>query len=38
MGSLQRAVANGILGNQDFLGKLPITIGEYKIGTGLSLK
>nr|MCU0239853.1 glycoside hydrolase family 3 C-terminal domain-containing protein [Pyrinomonadaceae bacterium] len=38
MGSLQRAVANGITGKQDFYGQLPITIGEYKLGTGLSLK
>jgi beta-N-acetylhexosaminidase len=38
MGSLQRAAANGITGTQDFVGKLPITIGEYPRGTGLSLK
>lgn len=38
MTSLQRATANALMGNSDFYGKLPITIGEYKIGTGLSLK
>lgn len=37
MTSLQRATANAIVGKQDFLGKLPITIGQYKIGTGLKL-
>jgi beta-N-acetylhexosaminidase len=38
MPSLQRATANAILGNQDFYGKLPITVGSYPRGTGLSLK
>jgi beta-N-acetylhexosaminidase len=38
MGSLQRAAANGIAGTQDFSGKLPITVGSYPRGTGLSLK
>ena len=38
MASLQRAAANGIMGTNDFVGKLPITIGEYPRGTGLSLK
>jgi beta-N-acetylhexosaminidase len=38
MPSLQRATANAILGNQDFYGKLPITVGNYPRGTGLSLK
>jgi beta-N-acetylhexosaminidase len=38
MSSLQRASANGIMGTTDFVGKLPITIGDYPRGTGLSLK
>ncbi|MBX7169489.1 MAG: glycoside hydrolase family 3 protein [Pyrinomonadaceae bacterium] len=38
MTSLQKATANALMGNADFVGKLPITIGDYKIGTGLSLK
>ncbi len=38
MPSLQKATANAITGNQDFYGKLPITIGGYPRGTGLSLK
>lgn len=38
MSSLQRATANALIGKQDFVGKLPITIGDYKYGTGLSLK
>ncbi len=38
MPSLQKATANAITGNQDFFGKLPITIGNYPRGTGLSLK
>ena len=38
MSSLQKATANAITGNQDFFGKLPITIGDYPRGTGLSLK
>lgn len=36
MSSLQRAAANAISGKQDFVGKLPISIGNYKIGTGLN--
>jgi beta-glucosidase-like glycosyl hydrolase len=35
--SLQKATANAITGNQDFYGKLPITIGNYPRGTGLTL-
>lgn len=38
MPSLQRAVANALMGNSDFYGKLPITVGDYPRGTGLSLK
>lgn len=38
MPSLQKATANAISGNQDFYGKLPITVGNYPLGTGLSLK
>ena len=38
MTSLQRATANALIGKQDFVGKLPVTIGDYKYGTGLSLK
>jgi beta-N-acetylhexosaminidase len=38
MSSLQKATANAISGNQDFYGKLPITVGSYPRGTGLSLK
>lgn len=38
MPSLQKATANAISGNQDFYGKLPITVGNYPRGTGLSLK
>jgi beta-N-acetylhexosaminidase len=37
MPSLQRATANGIMGTDNFVGKLPITIGEYPRGTGLSV-
>jgi beta-N-acetylhexosaminidase len=37
MMSLQRATANGIMGTNNFVGKLPISIGEYLRGTGLSL-
>lgn len=33
--SLQQATANALMGKQDFSGKLPITIGDYKRGTGL---
>lgn len=36
MTSLQRATANAVAGKQDFVGKLPITIGNYKYGTGLN--
>lgn len=36
MSSLQRATANAVSGKQDFVGKLPISIGNYKIGTGLN--
>lgn len=36
MASLQRAAANAVSGKQDFVGKLPISIGNYKIGTGLN--
>lgn len=38
MPSLQRATARAVLGDIDFKGKLPITIGDYKAGAGLSLK
>ena len=38
MPSLQRAAANALMGNSDFYGKLPITVGDYPRGTGLSLK
>ena len=38
MPSLQRATARALLGEIDFKGKLPITVGDYKAGTGLSLK
>ncbi len=38
MPSLQKATANAITGNQEFYGKLPITIGDYPRGTGLNLK
>lgn len=37
MNSLQRATANTISGKQEFLGKLPISIGSYKYGTGLRI-
>lgn len=37
MVSLQRATANALTGKSDFKGKLPITIGNYKIGTGLAV-
>ena len=36
MNSLQRETANAIAGKIDFKGKLPITIGNYARGTGLS--
>ncbi len=38
MHSLQKATANALVGKTDFYGKLPITVGEYKRGTGLNLK
>jgi beta-N-acetylhexosaminidase len=38
MGSLQRAAASSMMGNTDFYGKLPISIGTFPRGTGLSLK
>ena len=34
MSSLQRATARALVGEIDFKGKLPITIGDYKAGTG----
>ena len=37
MESLQVATANALVQKIEFKGKLPITIGKYKIGTGLSL-
>lgn len=36
MPSLQRATADAISGKIGFNGKLPISIGKYKIGTGLN--
>lgn len=38
MSSLQRATAKAVIGTIDFKGKLPITVGNYARGTGLSLK
>ncbi len=38
MPSLQRAAARALIGEIDFLGKLPITVGAYPRGTGLQLK
>ncbi len=38
MSSLQRATANALVGNNNFNGKLPITIGNFPRGTGLSLQ
>ncbi len=38
MSSLQRATAEAITGKINFKGKLPITIGDFPRGTGLSLK
>lgn len=38
MSSLQRAAAKAVSGTIDFKGKLPITVGIYPRGTGLSLK
>lgn len=37
MATLQRATANALTGKQDFYGKLPVTVGNYKIGTGLKI-
>ena len=36
MASLQRAAARALVGEIDFKGKLPITVGKYKSGTGIS--
>lgn len=38
MTSLQRAAAEAVMGKIEFKGKLPITVGNYPRGTGLSLK
>lgn len=38
MVSLQGATANALMGKNGFSGKLPITVGEFPRGTGLSLK
>jgi beta-N-acetylhexosaminidase len=38
MTSLQRASADTVTGKIEFKGKLPITVGNYPRGTGLSLK
>jgi beta-N-acetylhexosaminidase len=38
MSSLQRASAKALTGTTDFKGKLPITVGNYPRGTGLTLK
>ena len=38
MSSLQRATARAVVGEIDFKGKLPISLGEYKVGTGLNSK
>ena len=37
MQSLQRATADALTGKQIFYGKLPITIGSYRRGTGLEI-
>jgi beta-N-acetylhexosaminidase len=37
MPSLQRATARALLGEIDFKGKLPISLGNYKAGLGLSI-
>ncbi|HEX8289682.1 MAG TPA: glycoside hydrolase family 3 N-terminal domain-containing protein [Pyrinomonadaceae bacterium] len=37
MTSLQRATGNALTGKIDFKGKMPITVGSYERGTGLSL-
>ncbi len=38
MASLQRAAARAVMGEIDFKGKLPITVGSYARGTGIELK
>lgn len=38
MSSLQRATARALVGEIDFKGKLPVTIGVYKAGAGISIK
>lgn len=38
MASLQRAAARALVGEIDFKGKLPITVGSYALGTGIQLK
>ena len=38
MTSLQRAAADAITGKIEFKGKLPITVGNYPRGTGLSIQ
>lgn len=38
MASLQRATARALVGEIDFKGKLPISLGNYKAGTGLALR
>ncbi|MDQ6786890.1 MAG: glycoside hydrolase family 3 protein [Acidobacteriota bacterium] len=38
MTSLQQAAARAIMGEIDFKGKLPITVGSYARGTGIQLK
>jgi len=35
MQSLQRATAKALLGEIGFRGKLPISLGEYRAGTGM---
>ena len=37
MASLQRATARALVGEIDFKGKLPISLGSYKVGTGLQI-
>lgn len=36
MNSLQSAVADKLVGKSTYYGKLPISIGEFKVGTGLA--
>ncbi|MDQ3321576.1 MAG: glycoside hydrolase family 3 protein [Acidobacteriota bacterium] len=38
MTSLQRAAARAVMGEIDFKGKLPITVGSYARGTGIGTK